>query len=222
MEARRIKNIIRMLFPIGAMIGALFGFAGTWNLPFAWACLGVFVAFAVVIVSKIDPSLRAERLNPAPGGKDRHLRRAMLPFILGCWIVAGLDVGRFHWSDPVPFGWRVAGLIGLAAALGLAFWAMMANRFFSPVVRIQQERGHHLITAGPYQYLRHPGYLGTIGGQLFGTLALGSWWALLPALGIVFLIVRRTALEDQFLYRELEGYTAYAERVRYRLLPGVW
>jgi protein-S-isoprenylcysteine O-methyltransferase Ste14 len=146
----------------------------------------------------------------------------MLPFMLGCWIVAGLDVGRFHWSDAVPFGWRLAGLVGLAASLGLSFWAMMANRFFSPVVRIQSERGHHLINSGPYRYLRHPGYLGIIGGPLCAALALDSWWALLPAAGIAFLIVRRTTMEDKFLRRELEGYPAYVEKVRYRLLPGVW
>jgi protein-S-isoprenylcysteine O-methyltransferase Ste14 len=116
----------------------------------------------------------------------------------------------------------VAGLIGLASSLGLTFWAMLANRFFSPVVRIQSERGHHLINSGPYRHLRHPGYLGIIGGPLFAALALGSWWALLPATGIVFLIVRRTAMEDKFLRRELEGYPAYVEKVRYRLLPGVW
>ena len=217
-----MKIFFRILAFIGAMIGALFGSAGRWDLPFAWACIGIYAAFVVLILFKIDPALRQERLNPASGGQDRCLRWAMLPFISGCWIVAGLDVGRFHWSDSVPFGGRVAGLIGLAASLGFTFWAMLANRFFSPVVRIQQERGHHLIATGPYQYLRHPGYLGIIGGPLFATLALGSWWALLPAAGIVFLIVRRTAMEDRFLLRELEGYPAYAEKVRYRLLPGVW
>ena len=217
-----MKIFFRILAFIGAMIGALFGSAGRWDLPFAWACIGIYAAFVVLILFKIDPTLRQERLNPAPGGQDRCGRWAMLPFILGCWIGAGLDVGRFHWSDTVPFCWRVAGLIGLAASLGLTFWAMLANRFFSPVVRIQQERGHHLITTGPYQYLRHPGYIGIIGGPLFATLALGSWWALLPGAGIVFLIVRRTAMEDKFLHRELEGYAAYAEKVRYRLLPGVW
>lgn len=217
-----MKILLRLLGFIGVMVGAMFGSAGRWDLPFGWACIGVYAAFVVIILFKIDPTLREERLNPAPGGQDRNLRAAMLPFMLGCWVVAGLDVSRFHWSDTVPIGFRVVGLIGLAVSLGLAFWAMMANRFFSPVVRILQERGHHLITAGPYQYLRHPGYLGTISGQLFGTLALGSWWALLPAAGILALIVRRTALEDQFLYRELEGYPAYTNKVRYRLLPGVW
>ena len=214
--------LLRVVVVLGVAMGAMFGSAGTWDLPFAWACIGIYATFLVLILFNIDPTLREERLKPMPGGLDRNLRAAMLPFLLGCWIVAGLDVGRFHWSDTVPVGWRMAGLIGLAASLALSFWAMMANRFFSPVVRIQVERGHHLITAGPYQYLRHPGYLGIMGGPMFASLALGSWWALLPTAGIVFLIVRRTAIEDKFLRRELEGYPAYAEKVRYRLLPGVW
>jgi len=217
-----MKIAFRVLLILGAMIGAIFGSAGRWDLPFAWACLGISVGFGGMILLKIDPALRRERLDPAPGGQDRHLRAAMLPFMLGSWLVAGLDVGRFHWSDTVPFGWRVAGLVGLALALGVSYWAMLANRFFSPVVRIQRERGHHLITSGPYQYLRHPGYLGTIASSVFGILALGSWWALLPAAAMAGLIVRRTRLEDRFLQRELAGYTAYAEKVRYRLLPGVW
>jgi protein-S-isoprenylcysteine O-methyltransferase Ste14 len=217
-----MKTAIRVFVILGAMIAAIFGSAGRWNLPFAWASLGIAVAFAATIIFKIDPSLRRERLNPAPGGQDRRLRATMVPFMLGGWIVAGLDVGRFHWSDTIPFGWRVAGLVGLALGIGISFWAMMANRFFSPVVRIQQERGHHLITSGPYQYLRHPGYLGTIASYVSGTMALGSWWALLPAAGITVLIVRRTRLEDRFLQHELEGYAAYAEKVRYGLLPGVW
>lgn len=217
-----MKMLLRITAVLCVIIGGMFGSAGTWNLPFAWACLGIYLTFAVTILLKIDPALRKERFNPAPGGQDRHLRRAIAPCILGSWIVAGLDVGRFHWSDTVPLAWRVTGLIGLASSLGLTFWSMLANRFFSPVVRIQSERGHHLINSGPYRHLRHPGYLGIIGGPLFAALALGSWWALLPATGIVFLIVRRTAMEDKFLRRELEGYPAYVEKVRYRLLPGVW
>lgn len=213
---------LRIAVTLCVMFAGMFGSAGTWDLPFAWACLGIYAAFVVTILFKIDPALRKERLKPAPGGKDRNLRAAIAPCILGSWIVAGLDVGRFHWSDTVPFGWRLVGLIGLAASLALSFWAMMANRFFSPVVRIQTERGHHLISDGPYRFLRHPGYLGIMGGPTFVALALGSWWALLPVAGIVFLIVRRTEMEDKFLRRELEGYPAYAEQVRYRLLPGVW
>ena len=169
----------------------------------------------------MDPELRQERMKPAPGGIDRQIRWAMLPFMLGYWVVAGLDI-RWHGSEIIPQGWRVLGLAGLAASLGLALWALTQNRFFSPVVRVQTERGHHLISSGPYRFIRHPGYLGGAGSALCGAIVLGSWWAFLPAAGVVGVLVRRTILEDRFLHRELAGYPEYAGTVRYRLLPGIW
>jgi protein-S-isoprenylcysteine O-methyltransferase Ste14 len=110
----------------------------------------------------------------------------------------------------------------LAASLSLVLWALTQNRFFSPVVRIQTERGHHLITRGPYRFIRHPGYLGGAGSALCGAIALGSCWALLPAAGVAGVLLRRTILEDRFLHRELAGYQDYARKVRYRVLPGIW
>jgi protein-S-isoprenylcysteine O-methyltransferase Ste14 len=99
---------------------------------------------------------------------------------------------------------------------------MVVNRFLSPVLRIQTERRHHLITAGPYQYVRHPGYAGAIVAFLSSPLALGSWWAFAPILPLVLLIARRAAAEDRFLHTHLPGYSEYAAQVRYRLLPGIW
>ena len=203
------------------MAGTFFGSAGRWDLPLAWVCLVVYAVFMVLTLFLMDPELRRERMNPAPGGIDRHIRQAMLPFMLGYWVVAGLDI-RWHGSEIIPQGWRLFGLAGLAASLGLASWALTYNRFFSPVVRIQTERGHHLITGGPYQFIRHPGYLGVAGSALCGAIALGSWWALLPAAGVGAVVLRRTILEDRFLRHELSGYQDYARKVRYRLLPGIW
>ena len=205
----------------GVMTGTFFGSAGRWDLPLAWVCLVVYAVFMVLTLCLMDPELRRERMNPAPGGIDRHIRLAMLPFMLGYWVVAGLDI-RWHGSEIIPQGWRLFGLAGLAASLGLASWALTYNRFFSPVVRIQTERGHHLIAAGPYQFIRHPGYLGVGGSALCGAIALGSWWALLPAAGVGAVVLRRTILEDRFLRHELAGYQDYARKVRYRLLPGIW
>ena len=110
----------------------------------------------------------------------------------------------------------------VAAGFGLAIWAMLANRFFSPVVRLQEERGHHLITTGPYRFVRHPGYTGTLVSVLCVGPALGSWLASIPMVVFALLILRRARLEDRFLHDKLDGYPAYAQRVRYRLLPGVW
>jgi protein-S-isoprenylcysteine O-methyltransferase Ste14 len=99
---------------------------------------------------------------------------------------------------------------------------MLSNRFFSPTVRIQSDRGHQVISGGPYQIIRHPGYSGWILQMLAAPLALGSWWGLIPGLLSACLYGIRTALEDRTLHRELPGYTDYAARVRYRLLPGIW
>ena len=207
---------------LGLMIGVLFGSAGRWDLPFFWGCLGIYGTFMVALFLTIDPGLREERLRPGPGGKDRLIRWMVLPFILAHWIVAGLDVGRFHWSDSINSAVQIAALSGFALSLGLSAWAMVVNRFFSPVVRIQEERGHHLITTGPYRFVRHPGYIGGVGASLSGGMTLGSWWAMLPIAVFVIIFIRRTLLEDRFLHEELEGYTDYAARVRYRLVPFIW
>ena len=99
---------------------------------------------------------------------------------------------------------------------------MIVNRFFSPVVRIQEERGHHLITEGPYRFIRHPGYAGMLLAFAGVGPALGSWWSLVPLVPVVLLILRRLLIEDRYLHEHLEGYAGYAQRVPYRLLPGVW
>jgi protein-S-isoprenylcysteine O-methyltransferase Ste14 len=99
---------------------------------------------------------------------------------------------------------------------------MITNRFFSIAVRIQTDRGHRLVSSGPYRSVRHPGYLGMSVAGPASVLALGSWLALVPALLYALLIVRRAALEDRYLRTELDGYAAFAARVRYRLIPGVW
>jgi len=203
------------------MTGTFFGSAGRWDLPLAWTCLSVYAAFMVLAQIIMPRELRRERMKPAPGGIDRQIRWVMLPFIVGFWVVAGLDI-RWHGSASVPHGWQILGLTGFIMSLGLALWALTQNPFFSPVVRVQTERGHHLITSGPYQFIRHPGYLGSAGSALCGALALGSWWALLPAMGVVGVMIRRTILEDRFLHSELAGYQEYARKVRYRLLPGIW
>lgn len=99
---------------------------------------------------------------------------------------------------------------------------MNSNPYFYATVRVQEERGHQTITSGPYQYVRHPGYVGAILWIISAPLVLGSWWALIPGGLTAALLIVRTALEDRSLQAELTGYAEYAGRVRYRLLPGVW
>ena len=99
---------------------------------------------------------------------------------------------------------------------------MVSNRYFSTFVRLQHDRAHQVETRGPYRYIRHPGYAGVVAGALALPLALGSRWALLPAVVGASGFVLRTALEDRVLLKELDGYMDYASQVHHRLVPGVW
>ena len=138
------------------------------------------------------------------------------------YVVASLDA-RWGWSPPMPLGARIAGLVGAAFGYDvLLVWAMSTNAFFVATVRIQSDRGQSVVSGGPYRYVRHPGYLGTILLHLGVPFLLGSWWALIPGVAAVVVMIVRTALEDGTLRAELPGYAAYADRVRWRLLPGVW
>jgi protein-S-isoprenylcysteine O-methyltransferase Ste14 len=201
----------------------LFGSAGRWDLPFFWAYIGVNVLLGLVGSVTVDPGLQQERWRPSARNREFWLMAfAGGPLYVGHFVVAGLDVGRFHWSRGIGVPTQIAATVVFAAGWSLVTWAVIVNRFFSPVVRIQDERGHRLVTSGPYRFVRHPGYTGAIVGLLSGPLLLGSWWALVPAAGLCVGIVTRTIVEDEFLRAELAGYRDYAARVRYRLIPGIW
>jgi protein-S-isoprenylcysteine O-methyltransferase Ste14 len=218
----RLKLTLWYAVPTAILVAAIFLPAGRLDLPHVWAyVLILLLATLFAGLFMMDPDLRQERLHPGKG-EDSRLRIVVLPFFLAHLVIAGLDVGRLHFSDSVPLWARVAGLAGLAGGFAWISWAVRVNRFFSPVVRIQSERGHHLVTNGPYRFVRHPGYLGSLLMCAASALALGSWWAMVPLVVPLSLLVRRTVLEDRFLHRELAGYTEYAARVRYRLVPGIW
>jgi protein-S-isoprenylcysteine O-methyltransferase Ste14 len=205
------------------LAGILFVSSGNVRWIWAWAYLGVGLGILAINVLVLPAELIAERGHPGENVKrwDRLLTSlAALP-TLGIPIVAGLDE-RFYWSPELTPLIHVIGLVLLALGQGLFSWAMASNKYFSTVVRIQIDRGHSVATGGPYRYVRHPGYVGMTASYFATALALGSLWALIPAgLGACLLIVR-TALEDRTLQEELPGYRDYAQRVRYRLLPGIW
>ena len=201
---------------------ALFAAAGTLAILGFWLYLAILAAIIVASLLALDPGLLRERMRP--GGQRPPLALRLFTIVMFLhWIVAGLDRGRFHWSDGVPSWIQALGLIALAAGYVLCFWAMAVNRFFSSVVRIQSDRGQHVVASGPYAYVRHPGYLAGIVIILASGLALGSWLAALLVIvsSLPFLLYRAIS-EDRVLQTELPGYADYARRVRWRLVPGIW
>jgi protein-S-isoprenylcysteine O-methyltransferase Ste14 len=137
------------------------------------------------------------------------------------YIVAGLDQ-RYDWTLGFPGAAQVTALIVCILGYALVVWATASNPFFSQIVRIQSERGHVVVTGGPYHYARHPAYAGAIVYELAVPILLASWWASIASGLSVILLILRTALEDRTLQAELTGYVDYTRQVRYRLAPGIW
>lgn len=214
---------------VGIILVIAFAAAGRLDWPngqlYGLLQVGCFLLMAAILIP-IDPDLLLERSQIKDNAKkwDLVVVRVMnISANLITPLVAGLGV-RFGWSaaSPMPGWFTVAAAVMMVVSMLFQIWAMASNTFFSPVVRIQNDRGHTVSKGGPYRYVRHPGYLGMFFYFLSVPLLLGSWWALIPAGISLAALVLRTGLEDRTLQAELKGYPEYSGQVRYRLFPGVW
>ncbi|GES51279.1 protein-S-isoprenylcysteine O-methyltransferase Ste14 [Rhizobium sp. ERR 922] len=183
----------------------------------------VIYGIAILVMRRVNPMIFRARSRFQAGTKRWDL---ILVSLICLGMIAEiplgtLDAGRMKWSV-MPTSVVILGYILLAVGIALGTWAQAVNRFFEPGVRLQRERGQHVISNGPYAYVRHPGYVSAILVFAGLALALGSWWALIPAAWASGVLILRTSWEDALLQAELEGYADYAGRVRFRLLPGVW
>jgi protein-S-isoprenylcysteine O-methyltransferase Ste14 len=226
-EAFDRGRLVRFLLALPVYF-ALFMFlpAGTWAWTRGWLFIAVFVvslAVLFVYLSRVNPEVLVARSITHKGTKrwDQILLGFFLTAVYAILPVAALDDGRFHW---LPLPWWVCGVGYLLFFAGLAIVtrAEAVNKFFEVTVRIQTDRGQTVIDTGPYAIVRHPGYASAL--LLFpGTaLCMGSVWALIPAGISAALLILRTHWEDQMLQAELAGYKEYTQRVRYRLIPGIW
>jgi protein-S-isoprenylcysteine O-methyltransferase Ste14 len=221
-----IRYAIRETMGIVIMGVALFWSAGRMDWGAGWAALAVMLAWCTataIVILRFNPDLLAERLGPRRGAKkwDTAIMSVIGLLQLARYVVAGLDQ-RHAWTGALPLSVQVEALVLCVLGQALMVWATANNRFFSQIVRVQVERGHDVATRGPYRYMRHPGYAGSLVFELAVAVLLGSWWAMAASVVTSVLLVIRTALEDRALLKELPGYTDYARRVRFRLLPGIW
>jgi protein-S-isoprenylcysteine O-methyltransferase Ste14 len=221
MLGRAILSLIGF-FSLLAVVMFLPAGIGWWK---GWLFLAVFLlqmAIAAVFIWRTNPDLfiARSRMQKGTKGWDRVLFYVLQVLLLAVFPVAAFD-DRYHWSS-APLWGMVLGYILFTAGMVGCFWVLSVNKFAEMSVRIQTERGHKVIDTGPYAVVRHPMYVACF--LLFPgiVLALGSFWALIPAALVSVILVVRTVLEDQTLQEELDGYQEYAKRVRYRLIPGVW
>lgn len=228
-KQRRIdrRRVVLTLVPMPIFF-AVFMFlpAGTWAWTKGWLFIFVFlgvVTLAAMYLWRVNPEVIVARSSSHQGTKrwDKILLIFFLVAVYAITPLAALDDGRFHWF-PLPWWVCGVGYVLFLAGMGMVTWAEAVNKFFEVTVRIQIDRGQTVIDTGPYTIVRHPGY---VGGVLFcvgAALCLGSLWALIPAGLASLLLILRTRWEDQMLQAELTGYKDYTQRVRYKLIPGVW
>jgi len=219
---KRLGYIVKLLLRWSAITISVsvlvFVAAGGTGFPSLRRYIGTFSASLLATMLCVDPSLIEERSS--------YLTKATSPgrlaaglFFLATLVLAGLDIGRLQWLDSVSSATRTSGLLLFVAAATLQLWAMAVNPFFSPEIRPQTERGHRLITQGPYRFLRHPGYLAMLISVPASALAIGSWLALIPATAFCFVVLDRVRREEEFLLQNFAGYGDYKRRVRGGLIP---
>jgi protein-S-isoprenylcysteine O-methyltransferase Ste14 len=199
------------------------------DLPRAWLFLALMLVGmggGIAIVGWHNPGLLNHRGQWKRKKDAKPWDRVLVPVygLVGFYampIVMGLDVGRYGWSHLGTWA-AVVGTLLFAAGSVVITWAMLVNRHFETIVRIQTDRDHRVVTTGPYAIVRHPGYVGASFWALATPLIVGSAYGLIPAALTVLTLVFRTALEDRTLHAELPGYAEYAAQTQHRLLPGIW
>jgi protein-S-isoprenylcysteine O-methyltransferase Ste14 len=217
-----IKNVASTL-----VFGALmFIAAGRLDWIMGWvfvAIMGVNIVAMLALIGRRDPDLLAERSglrqNTKPWDPPLAAFMAYSPLLIA--LAAALD-RRFGWTRPPAIGISLTMLAPVLAGWAAMYWTMMANPFFSATVRIQADRGHAVVSEGPYRLVRHPGYAAAVVIYAALPLMLGSVCGFVPFAPFLAVVVARTALEDRTLRAELPGYEEYCTKTRYRLVPGIW
>jgi len=229
-HAEAVRKLpMRLLFAFlycAVLLAILIGVSGEIRWTAAWLLSAAYfadTAFYLIWGTARAPELLQERARPKKNAKRWDLilmRGVYLPLFVSLLVVSALD-RRFGWSWVSPALRVAAGGAALASCVWIT-WVLYTNRFASGVVRIQADRGQTVVSTGPYRVVRHPMYLGNVFLFAGMPLILGSWFGLLLSASISAVFVLRITLEDKTLHDELEGYREYAQRVRYRLIPGIW
>lgn len=218
--------VIKILFGFLTVIAILFIPAGTWKWPEAWLFILIYLAWFSIAISKLkkhNPNVLKERskFKLPKRSWDKIFVALYTITSITLFVIVGLDAVRYQWSH-VPITIKSLAFLVIILWLISFYFVLRENAYLSKIVEVQEEEGHKVITTGPYKYVRHPMYIGYMVFLLFFPLAMGSYYGLIPAVATVIILTIRTHFEDKILHQELTGYTDYAQKTRYRLIPGIW
>jgi protein-S-isoprenylcysteine O-methyltransferase Ste14 len=222
-----IRAAVQFIFSLVVWGGLLFWSAGSISWPRGWIHLSLWIvtlAANLLILLRTNRAVlaaRTKRLQFETKFDQILMLLVMLPATLAIPVVAGLDAVRYQLAPIASWAIYPAVLFHVAGDAFL-LWAMIVNPYLEKTVRIQKERGHHVVTTGPYAFVRHPMYAGAIMLFVAIPLILGSGCAFVPVSVVVLVIIIRMVFEERILHRDLPGYRDYAKRIRHRLLPGIW
>ena len=223
-----LKIIVQMLLVVFVAPCIPLIISDQWNWWQAWVYAVVSILTFIIsriLVNRRHPDLIAERARFMEAKDTKPWDKVLAP-LLGVGsilvvVVAGLDK-YYGWTHASSLTVNLIALFGILFGYAFSSWALIENRFFSGTVRIQTERGHHVVSTGPYRIVRHPGYAGGLFGYIFIPLLLDSYWAWIPTILLCIVMIIRTALEDKTLQAELPGYKEFSQKTKYRLFPGIW
>lgn len=222
----RAKAVMYSYIGVLVLTIPVFLAAGRLRYWQGWLYVGVALVGTTLsqLLVRADADVTVDRAARAQAGQgwDKRVLGAYFLVNVVMFVIAGLDSGRFTWSGRVPLWVSIAGVVLMLLGQLVFAIARRENAFFSSTVRIQADRGHRVCDTGLYRFVRHPGYLGMLLALLAFPLVLESYWAGIPASVAALLLVVRTDLEDRFLMKELPGYTEFAARTRWRLIPRVF
>lgn len=221
-----LRAIASLVLVGGVWGGLLFGAAGTVSWTRGWIHLALFVItfiVNVIVLLRFNRATLLARMRPRP--TEEAVEKTLVPFIFTALValpvIAGLDAVRYEWTQ-LPIWVAYPGIVLHAFGDAMLLWAMLVNPYLEGAIRVQTERGHKVIRRGPYAIIRHPFYVGMFLVFCGGPLVLGSAWSFVPVIALGIGLVVRTAFEDHMLKRQLPGYEEYAQKTRYRLVPGIW
>ncbi|MBK8421829.1 isoprenylcysteine carboxylmethyltransferase family protein [Candidatus Villigracilis saccharophilus] len=218
-----IKIVLsRLLMALPMFMLFFFLPAGTWNYWQAWVYLAILfipMFFAMFYLLKNNPELleRRMRMKEKRSGQKQVVGISLI-FLLLAFLLPGFDK-RFGWSI-VPIEVVVAAQICVLAGYLIVFRVMQINSFASRVIEVASEQT--VIDTDLYAIVRHPMYMGAMVLYVMSPLALGSYWSVIPALGMIPILVARIKDEELMLEKELPGYLEYKKKTKYRLIPYVW